>query len=119
MRKKQLQNLLLRIPSCKSRCEMVLTDSDGEILEYVVFGELTRFFVEQFNSGCILEVNRIQDFLVSLLAKNNEALTSLVVLGFLENLDDANKVQYKKIKSILKISLLKELKKLEDWKTGN
>lgn len=80
-----LEKLLKEVPEFTQRYNEVIEDNNGEILPYVIFGELAGFFIEKFKNKDIV-ADRIQEYLESLLKQNSKEINEIVSFGFLENL---------------------------------
>lgn len=104
--------LLESLPEFKIAYDENLKDNEGEILPYVIFGELTRFFINEFEKENFKLCDKIQKYLLDLLSQNDLELNNLVSFGFLENLHQAEN-DYEKIKNNLNPILSNILNEIE------
>ncbi|MGH9269431.1 MAG: DUF7674 family protein [Acidimicrobiales bacterium] len=62
-----------------------LEDQEGELLQHVLFGDLTRFVVDAYERGDHELVSRCLDFLDEVLRNGDEMTQNLVGVSFVEN----------------------------------
>jgi hypothetical protein len=110
--------LVKKIPEFQNEFETHLKDQHGEILQHVLFGEFTRFFVRNYyesqkNSGAENVLLRCGSFIEEMLASNELNLKGLVVVSFLENLFEPKEEYYQPIKQYLKPRTLELLREVE------
>jgi hypothetical protein len=96
------------------------SDCFGKILHHVLFGDLTRFLIENFRHA--KEENkpndlflRIMDFVETIYADGDEGVRQLVEASFLENLHQAGD-DYERIKEYLGEKTATKLLAMESWK---
>ena len=108
-----INKLLEEVVEFKGSYDKIIRENDGEILSYIIFGELSRFFIKEYNTSV---GDKIQSYLIGLLDLKDEKISELVSFGFLENLQqNKNDEEYKDLKDKIRSQLLEELKKIDNW----
>ena len=87
------QYLQEKVPEFSEKVKEHLKYYDGTILQHVLFGDFTRFIIDQFekskNNPEAKDVFvRSVNFIEELLRANDDYLTNLVAASFLENLHE-------------------------------
>jgi len=105
-----VRELLLRVPELQSVYDMHIDDHD-ELLPHVFLGEVTRYVVQQVQSGAgetSQPLSRILDFFEQSVESQDEKLQELISVSFLENLVDCGDVM-DQLTEILGPNLKREL----------
>jgi hypothetical protein len=107
--------LLARVPELANVYEEHLRTFEGEALESVLFGDLTRFVIEAYQRGDRDLVDRCLEFLELALATGDEYVENLVAVSFVENVGPWDPEQRRFIRSWPR-RLRKEARRQRDWR---
>ena len=107
-----IDELLSEIPEFISSYEKIKNEYDV-IPIYIVFSELARFFIFNFEKKNEKILEKIQIYLEKLAKMKEKSISELVSFGFLENL--AQSENHEEIKKKLRPNQKKELEKIDKF----
>lgn len=102
-----VQKLLVAVPETRHIYQKHLEDN-GETLQHVLLGDITRFVIDSYRSANTPVLTRILEFLEISVSSSDDKLQELVVVSFLENLHQAGD-DYDGLKKLLGSNLKKNL----------